>query len=295
MIDDLKNYGNEECIVLLPLYDLEIKESLVYLFKNVIEVDYVEEDKEIIEIINNSKIKKIYLVGNNDIYRYILPRIKKEINVCWIFKNSFSALSDGGVRYLLHTIFEYIDRELVDTIGVFSDDNYIVFKNAGYSCEKIDLNVENKKIAYIDSNTIGILSNDYDPNNNFYNQLAALTFIKYDYCKFIKVMKATTHFCNYFKIKNKVCNNIDEVISNNFVNLYINFTNTNNELIRKSFNLGIPCIVGNTDFFDNNKYLKEHLVVKSDDDINEIVEKINYVKDNRKKIVEEYQKYRSED
>ena len=52
----------------------------------------------------------------------------------------------------------------------------------------------------------------------------------------------------------------------------------------------MPVIVGNTDFYDNNKYLKEHLVVKSDDDVNEISEKINFVKTNYKKIMEEYSK-----
>ena len=79
-------------------------------------------------------------------------------------------------------------------------------------------------------------------------------------------------------------------MKDNFVNLYINFTNTNHELIQKSFNLGIPCIVGNTNIFDRNKYLKEHLILKSDDDINEIVNKINFVKNNREKIIEEYNK-----
>ena len=101
-------------------------------------------------------------------------------------------------------------------------------------------------------------------------------------------MKATTHFYKYFNINSKVFDNIDDVIEDNFVNLYINFTNTNKELILKSYNCGVPVIVGNTDFYDNNKYLKEHLVVKSDDDVNEISEKINFVKKNYKKIMEEY-------
>ena len=37
-----------------------------------------------------------------------------------------------------------------------------------------------------------------------------------------------------------------------------------------------------------NKYLKEHLVVKSDDDINEIAEKIEFVRNNREKVLNEY-------
>ena len=103
-------------------------------------------------------------------------------------------------------------------------------------------------------------------------------------------MKATKNFIEFFKLNCKKEANIDEIMKNNFINLYINFTNTNIELIKKSFNLGIPCLVGNTTYFDNNKYLKEHLVVKSDDDINEIADKINFVKNNREKIMNEYSK-----
>ena len=103
-------------------------------------------------------------------------------------------------------------------------------------------------------------------------------------------MKATKEFIRFFDLKCEIKENIDEVMSDNFVNLYVNFTNTNNELILNSFNKGVPCIVGNTDIFDNNKYLKEHLVIKSDDDINEIASKINFVRENYKKILEEYNK-----
>ena len=290
MIEQLEKYKNKRNIVIVPRFDLDLKDSLEYTLNNVIEIDNVEEDNKIIELINNSKIKKIYLVGNNDFYRFILPRLKKEITVCWIFRDSFSNLSNGGTRYYLECIFEYMDRNLIESIGCINEDTLTVFENAGYNCELINLNVKSKKTKYKDSNSIGILSNDYDPNNNFYNQLASTLLIECDNVKFKCVMGATWYFCDFFDIKHEKINNFDVIMKDNFVNLYINFTNTNIELIKKSFNLGIPCLVGNTTFFDNNKYLKEHLVIKSDDDINEIANKINFVKNNREKIMNEYSK-----
>ena len=290
MLDKLIEYKNESSIVLVPKQDIKYYDSLNYTLKNTILVDNVKEDTRIINIINNSKIKKIYLVGNNDLFRFILPRIKKDIVVCWIFNDAFSSLSNAGVRYNLNTIFEYYDRTLIDIIGCFNKDNMKVFENAGYKCEYIDLKLDKNEIKLVNSNSIGIISDDFDPNNNFYNQLAALTFVDYDVCKFMSVMKATNHFYKYFNIKSKVLKSIDEVMKDNFVNLYINFTNTNKELILKSYNYGVPVIVGNCDFYDNNKYLKEHLVVKSDDDVNEIADKISFVKNNYKKIIEEYSK-----
>lgn len=290
MLDKLIEYKNESSIVLVPKQDMKYYDSLNYTLGNVIILDDVKENENIIKTINGSKIKKIYLVGNHDLFRFILPRIKKNIDVCWIFNDSFSSLSNAGVRYNLNTIFEYYDRTLVDIIGCFNKDNILVFENAGYKCEYVYLKLNKNEIKLVNSNSIGILSDDFDPNNNFYNQLAALTFVDYDVCKFQAVMKATNHFYKYFNIKSKVLKNIDEVMKDNFVNLYINFTNTNKELILKSYNYGVPVIVGNSDFYDNNKYLKEHLVVKSDDDINEIADKISFVKNNYKKIIEEYNK-----
>ena len=290
MLEKLTEYKNESSIVFVPQLDYKFYDSINYTLGNAIKIDNVDEDERIITVINGSKIKKIYLLGNNDIYRFILPRINKSIEVCWIFNDSFSSLSNPGVRYNLNTIFEYYDRTLVDIIGCLNKDNMKVFENAGQKCEYVDLKLNKNGIKSIDTNSIGILSDDFDPNNNFYNQLVALTFIDYDVCKFQAIMKATTHFYKYFNIKSKVLKNIDDVMKDNFVNLYINFTNTNKELILKSYNYGVPVIVGNTDFYDNNKYLKEYLVVKSDDDVNEIAEKINFVKNNYKKIMEEYSK-----
>lgn len=284
MIEEIKDNEN---ILFISKNDLNIQNDFIYTFDNVIVID---NNKDSINLLNQKNINKIYLLGHDDFFRYMLPRLKKEIEVCWIFKNSFSDLSNIGTRYTLHSIFEYLDRKLINSIGCLSKDNYDIFTNAGYNCELINVITKNNKKEVLNSNTIGILSNDFDPNNNFYNQLGALTMVDYDYVKFNYVMRATKHFIKDFNIKYEKVNTFDDVISNNFVNLYINFTNTNDILIIKSFNKGVPCIVGNTKIFDNNKYLKENLVIKSDDDMNEISEKIRFVKNNKNKILNEYEK-----
>jgi len=290
MLEQIEKLKNKQHIVIMPQKNQDIIESLENTLGNIITIGNEQEEKKVVELINNSKLKKIYLIDNCEYYRFLLPRLKKDIKVCWVFKNSFSDLSNGKVRYTLHCIMEFIDRNLIDSIGCVNIDNLKVFENAGYKCEYIDLKIKQTKNKFKESNSIGILSNDYDPNNNFYNQLAALTFVDYDICKFKYIMKATKEFIKFFNLKCKKVDDIEDAIKGNFVNLYINFTNTNNELIEKSFDIGIPCIVGNTNIFDKNKYLKDNLVVKSDDDINEIVEKINFARNNREKIISEYNK-----
>lgn len=290
MIEELKKYSKKESLVLLPVTDNDLYNSLNYTFGNIVSLDSNKDKEKALEIINTSSLKKIYLVGNHLLYSFILPQIKKHIKICWIYRSTFSALSNYNTRNILNTIFVYYDRELIKSIGCLTKDNYEVFKNAGYNCELIDLKEKTKKTTFKKNNNIGILSNDVDPNNNIYNQLAALTFLEYNQCKLNYCMGATQHFIDYFHLKCSKEENIDKLISNNLVNLYINFTNTNELLIHKSFQKGIPCIVGNTNMFKNNDYLQKHIVMKSDDDINEIVEKIEFAKNNREKIIEEYNK-----
>ena len=74
----------------------------------------------------------------------------------------------------------------------------------------------------------------------------------------------------------------------------MNFCNSQNTLFLKAMDRGVPCVLGNTlllkDYFNLDKALR----LKSDDDINEIVEKIKYVRKNKKAILEEYKKFRKD-
>ena len=53
-----------------------------------------------------------------------------------------------------------------------------------------------------------------------------------------------------------------------------------------------PLPIINTDLFDKYPKLKKHLVLTSDDDISEIANKIDSVKENREIIIKEYEKFR---
>ena len=53
-------------------------------------------------------------------------------------------------------------------------------------------------------------------------------------------------------------------------------------------------MVGNTDIFDDYPNLKQYLVLDSDDDIGEIANKINSIRENKDTILKEYAKYRKD-
>ena len=83
-------------------------------------------------------------------------------------------------------------------------------------------------------------------------------------------------------------------MAKNTVNLYVTFTECSPMIPLESFELGVPCIIGNnTDFFTNSE-LEELVVVKEEDSIDEIYEKINIAIENKDKIMKLYIEWKKE-
>lgn len=317
-IDEMKKMKNKDYIVLLPDFDYDIRESVNYSFDNVIDImskekldqelrdcfcysynydnsfivnNYSDDSETIINFVNKH-CKSLILFDYCGLYRKILPYISKKVQIKWIFRYNMAELTQGLVRLTFHMITEFYDRDIVNTIGCLDESTYKVLKNSGYSAKYITLDIKTSKVKNKDSDSIGILSSDREPNHNFYNQLSALKLVNYSKVKLLSFMPATDHFVDFFNIKYKKCNTLDEVMKDNFVNLYVNFTFSNIEIILKSMDKGIPCILGNTDIFDEYPDLKKFLVLNSDDDINELYQKINNVKENKNRILKEYANFR---
>ena len=142
-----------------------------------------------------------------------------------------------------------------------------------------------------DKEMIGILNDQHSPLHSFYNELSAIKLTNHYKVKLAKPNKITRNFLKLFRIKHKITSK-NNLHLENAVNLYVNFSNDIETTILKSFDSNTPCILGNTNIFDDYKYLKENLVLKSDDNVNEIAEKIKLVSENRDKILEEYNSFR---
>lgn len=291
--DKINKLKENECIVLLPKPDYDIKKGVEYSFKNVISSDELTDDdvKNIIEVINNKNVQLI-LLDYDEVYRKIIPYIRKNRKIKWVIKNGLAAMTDGAVRATFSNLMEFCDRNLISCIGCIDNGAYEVLKNAGFNTKRIILDIKEEKNKAKKSNSIGIIGNDYNPNHNTYNQLTAVTMVDYDYVKILKNMPATEDFIKFFDIKEQEVKTYEELLKDNFINLYCNFTCTIDEVILTSMDNGVPCLLGNTDIFDNYKVLKQYLVLDSDDDVNEMAQKIEKVKKNSDKIMDEYKKFR---
>lgn len=286
---------SSKVLVFATKHETYMMDSIKYTLGNPILIEDInnqKEDAKIIKFINASNAKQVIFFNGIHRYRQIIPYINSKKRIKFIFTSSISNLTYYKALSDFNLIMEHYDRDIIEKIGVTDDELYKVLKRnySNISCIAFD-NISNKK-SNNKSKTIGLLSNDVDSNNNVYNQLSALTLADYDKVKLIVRMAITKPFMELFGIKYEIVTSIDKVIYNNFVNIYINFTNTNVELVLKSMDAGIPCILGNTTLFDDYPILKENLVLKSDDDINEIADKIKNIDSVRGNILEEYKKFR---
>lgn len=293
-LNELENIKNKDYVVFLPSTDWDIKESVEYTFDSVIYLDSEPTIQDVQRTLTfiNKHVKQVILFDFCPFFREIIHRIKKEKKVTWVFKNSIAMMTDGGVRATVNNMMEFTDRKIVDEIACIDDSTYQVFKELGFHAKHLILDIEKQEEQPIHSNSIGLLGNDHDPNHNTYNQLSALRMVDYSKLKLVHMMPATKEFISFFDLKEEPVETLEEAMRDNCVNLYINFTGNNFQVILKSMDLGIPCILGNTDLFDQYPILKQYLIMDSDDDIPEIARRIKDAKENHEKIMKEYHKFR---
>lgn len=282
-------------LLLISEENIEYLEGLNYSFdkKNIkiIEKDLSKEKIKLLAKTLNKKYDKIIFFDYSYQFYELLPLLEKRIKTRWIFKFSIACFSNIDIYNYFLQIIEYKNRKLIDEIYTLDFNLYTTFKSK-YKFKYLILDINKKSKRVKTSNQVGIIGMDYDEISNFYNMLSACTFHEFGKIKVMNNMNSTIDFGKDFNLNIEKYESYNEILSGNEINLYCPFSNINTLIVLKSFDMGIPCIVGNTDMFDGYNYLKEQLVLNSDDDINEISQKIKTVQKNKKQILKEYEKYR---
>lgn len=289
MIDKELIYNDEYAVVLSSL-DKELLSSFEYTFGNVLFIDLFENISEQIKPIINSNYKQLIFVNYYPEYEGIISQLNNRCEIKVIFTKSLGAFSSLSIYNSFNGVLKLYEDKKITKIG-FTDTNlYIVFKDK-INCCTISLDIEKKEYSdKYDEKRVGILNEFNNARHSYYNELSALSFKKYKASIETNDIVIST-FLKLFNIKYNV--NKNSYMDNNLVNLYINFTDNNFIKFFESMDRNVPCILGNNDLLSNSK-LKNYLVVNSDDSIDEIRDKIEYVKENRKKILEEYKSFRDD-
>ena len=296
MLKDKDVIYNFDYIVCMPQYDAELYENFKYSFKNVFLIkDNIQDTKNITEFIKNNNVRKVIFVDFLLEYNGIIRKIDLDIDVKFILTKSLASITNGDIYYITNSVFDLYKKNVFKDLGVLDINWYDTLKNTGINVKLLKLDIPQKESKKIndDKNYIGILSGEYNANHSFFNSLSAIKLNGKYTPNLFRPADITKDFTNAFDIKCAYSES-EDYISENIINLYVNFTDNNNIVFLKSMDLGIPCIMGNTRLLKKYPTLDKYLTLQSDDDINEISDKINLVIENKETILKEYENFRKQ-
>lgn len=283
---------NKKYLVIVPKMSEELLNHFEYTYGNALLMkNDLDELDFFIKFINQNNFKQLIFVDFQLEYLELFDKLEEQHDIKFIFTKSLASLSDTFFYDVFKNIMKLYKKNQISSIGFLDRSLYNTLKNKYKNMHYILLDKEKKELKNNDKNykTIGILNCQEDPKHSYYNELSAIKLLDDYMAKISNPSRICREFLKTFKIKHEVRK---DVINNNEVNLYINFTNNNNLIFLESMDNGIPCILGNTSLLDNDKKLKAYLVMKSDDDVNEIAEKIQIAIKNKNEILKLYSTFR---
>lgn len=313
----ISSINNIEDTSFVAIYNPETKgimNATIELFgkDHSLELYEIFNKKQIINIANaivNKGFKQVLFATMAYGYKDLAEKIHElnsDIKIKFMWHGSHSLFVNYNEQKFLEELLQLQKRGVVSSIGFFKSAMAKFYSEKGYNAcllmndvkltNNYDKDLNDKRIK------IGLYSSGDRWEKNTYNQLSACAMIKDAYVDIIPETKLASSFCKLMNI-NKLTDEcligvereqLLKRMAKNTVNLYVTFTECSPMIPLESFELGVPCVIGNnTDFFKNSK-LNEMVVVKEEDSIDEIYEKINFAIEKKDEIMELYRQWKKE-
>lgn len=286
---------NNKTIILLKDSDIFMKKVFEYNFKGadieLIPDSFTPFDREKLASQINNNYSQVIFYDYYDQFYLLLPLISKKIIKKYIIHNGIAILNNEYMLNNMLQLYEYKERGLLNYIATTRYDTYISLKD---KIEFIKLDYKSKLKSKEKNDSIGILGLYYVEYTNFFVQLTAIAMSSMKKATVLEQNNVVKKFGEDFNVKIEEEKNIEKLIIKNKVNLDCRFSDVSIESFLISMDAGIPCILGNTSLLDDNSILKDALVLESDDDVNEISEKISSVLKNKEFILKTYSDWREQ-
>ena len=315
VIEDIEKIENKSFVVIYNPECFGIKNSAKEIFgkKNCVKLYEIFNEKQICNIakaIVDKNFEQVIFATMAYGYKDLAEKIyelNNKIKIKFMWHGSHSLFVNYNEQKFLEEILQLQKRKIVTSIGFFKKSMKEFYSKKGYNSYWLmnDVNLDKNKIEKKEKNNeikIGLYSSGDRWEKNTYNQLSACAMVKNAYVDIVPMTKLATSFCKLMSIKtinedNEFSLKRKELIkrmSKNTINLYVTFTECSPMVPLESFEVGVPCIIGNnTDYFKGNE-IENYIVVKEEDNIDEIYDKINLCIENKEKVLELYKDWKKE-
>lgn len=311
VLEEIFSYQNEDMIAFYNPECIGVMHSTKDMFKNTIALKEVFSEKvadKIAETIINCSISQVVFSSITFGWKRIaeiLHEKNPDIKIKFFWHGAHAMLVQRDEPYFLYSIMELLDRKIAYSIGFAKESMAEFYIKKGYNAyfvpntvKNISSNVEKIKSDKI---VVGLYSAGSRWEKNTFNQLSAISLIPNAIVDIAPESKLTTNFCNLMNIEIKEKNlkymprqKLLDRMAKNDVNMYVTFTECSPVLPLESLELGVPCVTGNNHHYFKGSKLYDYLVVKSEDDINEIANKANEAVKNKDEIISLYKEWKKD-
>lgn len=302
-----EKYRNVEYIVLYNPTWLGVANSTKGLFENIVPLEQVfgkKNIKKISKAILEANIKQVIFSqivdGWTDVLKYIKDNNRNIIiKVIW-HANNYEVLSDYTWQ-LNKNVLELYDKNYINRFA-FVKKNMVEFYNrVGYKASYITnnvnttgINMKETKITNLSDIRVGVYNANSRELKNAYTQLSAIRYTDNAKADIVPTNEAILKFVNMINLKYTSLPNyiptkeLLERCQKNDINLYITYTECSPMFPLESFEVGVPCLVGNNNDYFQDTELGKYVIVNREDDAEYISKKIIECLENKEKVMNLY-------
>lgn len=314
ILNKIRNFNGKDGFAIYNPECLGIMNSTKDLFENSMDMKELLNKKQIEAIsdaIIETGVKYVIFSSITFGWKALVEKIKEKnsnIKIKFLWHGSHAMFVERDESYFLYSIIELMDRKIVDSIGFFKESMAEFYKEKGYNSYYVTNNVNNISVTNsnaFEKNEKHIYLGSYAAGDrwgkNTANQLSAAAMVDNAIVDVIPVTDLIKEFCHTIKLEINDENlkylprqELLNRMSLNDVNLYVTFTECSPVIPLESLELGVPCITGNNHSYFKNSELEKYLVVKSEDDIDEIHEKIKLCLSEKENIMKLYSNWKKD-
>lgn len=311
------NETTEDNIVLYNPTWLGVANSTKGLFTSIVPLEAVKKadrEKLIIAINKNKNIKSVIFSQIVDGWTDLIKELKKsnkelKLKVIW-HANNFEVISDYTWD-LNKKVIDLYDEGYITSIAFVKESMAKFYEKKGYNTYNFLNNVRiDEKIKSQPKETpknfmkeeikIGVYNAHSRELKNIYTQSLVGTYFENAIVDIVPSSKEVIDYAKKIGIKFTDINRFiptEELLKRileNDINVYATFTECSPMFPLESFEMGVPCLIGNNnDYFMGSK-LREYVTVNREDDPEEIYNKIVNVLNNKDEVMKLYREWKEQ-
>jgi len=310
-IEIIKKYKGKDYIVFYNPTWLGVAASTIGLFKNIVPLEHVYSKKDIKNIaktIVENDIKSVIFSQICDGWTTTIKTIKKKnpdikIKVIW-HGNCYEYFSDFTWN-LNKEVMNLYKQKKIDCFAFVRTTMYEFYKKCGFKSCYLQNNVHKKNSGKTANNNnkktkIGIYNADTRELKNIYTALSAMKLVPNAVADVVPINDGAKQFTEILKLETTCINDYipnDELmkrIQKNDINIYPTFTENAPMFPLESFEMGVPCLLGNNNDYLVGTELGKYVILEREDDAEYIKNKIMIVLENKEHVMKLYHQWKKE-